>query len=78
MKTYIAITVTNFGMNRRGLNYGYLYIAAGDVTVSHNVSYGDALKTMAQLAKQLRKAPKMTSNYYNPEICHHELSGWIE
>lgn len=78
MKTYIAVKVTNFGMNRRSLNYGYMYIAAGDVTVSHNVSYEDALKTMAQLAKQLDKVPKMVSNEYNPEICSRELRGWIE
>lgn len=77
METYMAVRVTSYGVGD-SLNYGYVYISIGTMTVSHRVSYEDGVKALAQLAKRLGKAPQLVSNYYNPAIYSRELRGWIE
>ena len=77
MGTYIAIKITNYGMGN-DMNHGFFYMSAGKLTISHRLSYEDAVKEMAKLAKQLNKAPDFLNNYYNPNISYRELRGWIE
>ena len=78
MKTFMSVTLTNFGMNSE-LNEGriYLHLPSG-AKLAHKVSYEDGLKAMAQLSKQLNQVPIFTINYYNPAISYRELYGFLD
>jgi hypothetical protein len=75
--TYVSVKLTNYGMDN-DMNHGYFYMSAGELTISHRLTYEDAVKALAKLAKQLDKAPDFIINYYNPSISYRELRGWIE
>ena len=79
MNTYVSITITNYGMNS-SLNHGLIYISVESCKLEmfHKVSMEEAVKEMANLAKKLRKAPKLINNPYNPEISYRELSGYLD
>ena len=79
MNTYVSISITNYGMDSK-LNDGIIYIAVENckLEMCHRVSYEEALKEMAKLAKKLNKAPAMSINWFNPEISYRELRGWLD
>lgn len=79
MNTYVSVQITNYGMDSK-LNGGIIYIAVENckLEMCHRVSYEEAMKEMAKLAKLLKKAPTMTINWFNPEISYRELRGWLD
>lgn len=79
MNTYMSVTLSNFGMNSN-LNHAYIYISVDScqLEVCHKVSWKDGVKELAKLAKKLNKVPKFSSNYWNPDICYRELSGYLD
>lgn len=79
MNTYVSITITNYGMDSK-LNYGIIYIAVENckLEMCHQVSFEEAVKEMAKLAKKLGKAPTFSANWFNPEISYRELRGYLD
>ena len=79
MNTYVSISITNYGMDSK-LNGGTIYISVENckLEMCHRVSFEEALKEMAKLAKKLGKAPTFSANWFNPEISYRELRGYLD
>ena len=77
MNTYMSVSITDFGNGHRE---GYIFISIDSckLEVAHRLSYEEALKEMAKLAKRLNKAPDMNINWYNPSIFYRELAGYLD
>jgi hypothetical protein len=79
MNTYVSINITNYGMDSK-LNSGIIYISVENckLEMCHRVSFEEAIKEMAKLAKKLGKAPTFSTNWFNPEISYRELRGYLD
>lgn len=79
MNTYMAITITNYGM-KSSLSYGHIYFYSekDKLETCKQVSMIEALKEMAKLAKKLNKVPTFTINQFNPVISYRELRGYLD
>lgn len=76
--TWISVKIVNYGMNN-SMNYGHIYVACGSGFELYNrLSYAEAVKAMAKLAKALHRSPKMTNNWYGRDISYRELAGYVD
>jgi hypothetical protein len=75
---WVSIKITNYGMNNN-LNYGHIYISIGNkLELCHRVTFQEAVKEMAKLAKALGRPPKLVNNWYGPDISYRELAGFVD